>query len=37
YYERFADHAVSVAKAVVFLVTGSHAEVESSDGAPLVG
>jgi phosphate transport system protein len=23
YYERFADHAVSVAKAVVFLVTGS--------------
>ena len=26
YYERFADHAVSVAKAVVFLVTGSHDE-----------
>ena len=23
YYERFADHAVSVAKSVVFLVTGS--------------
>jgi len=37
YYERFADHAVSVAKSVVFLVTGSHAEVESSDGLPLVG
>ncbi|WP_432562301.1 phosphate signaling complex protein PhoU [Kineococcus sp. SYSU DK003] len=26
YYERFADHAVSVAKAVVFLVTGSRDE-----------
>lgn len=25
YYERFADHAVSVAKRVVFLVTGEHA------------
>jgi len=37
YYERFADHAVSVAKAVVFLVTGSHGELESSDGLPLVG
>jgi len=26
YYERFADHAVSVAKRVVFLVTGEHAD-----------
>ena len=25
YYERFADHAVSVAKRVVYLVTGEHA------------
>ena len=36
YYERFADHAVSVAKAVVFLVTGSHEE-EDRTGLPLVG
>ncbi|MFE6865975.1 phosphate signaling complex protein PhoU [Kitasatospora sp. NPDC057692] len=26
YYERFADHAVSVAKRVVYLVTGEHVE-----------
>ncbi|MFF0293259.1 phosphate signaling complex protein PhoU [Kitasatospora sp. NPDC004615] len=26
YYERFADHAVSVAKRVVFLVTGEHVD-----------
>ncbi|GGO87195.1 phosphate signaling complex protein PhoU [Wenjunlia tyrosinilytica] len=26
YYERFADHAVSVAKRVVYLVTGEHAD-----------
>ncbi|NYI07554.1 phosphate signaling complex protein PhoU [Allostreptomyces psammosilenae] len=26
YYERFADHAVEVAKRVVFLVTGEHAD-----------
>ncbi|MFF3989901.1 phosphate signaling complex protein PhoU [Streptomyces sp. NPDC001797] len=26
YYERFADHAVSVARRVVFLVTGEHAD-----------
>ncbi|MCG7205457.1 phosphate signaling complex protein PhoU [Streptomyces arenae] len=26
YYERFADHAVSVARRMVFLVTGEHAE-----------
>jgi len=37
YYERFADHAVSVAKAVVFLVTGSHGELDATDGLPLVG
>jgi phosphate transport system protein len=24
YYERFADHAVSVARRVVYLVTGEH-------------
>jgi phosphate transport system protein len=29
YYERFADHAVSVARRVVFLVTGEHAETWS--------
>jgi phosphate transport system protein len=27
YYERFADHAVSVARRVVYLVTGERAEV----------
>ena len=26
FYERFADHAVSVAKRVVYLVTGEHAD-----------
>lgn len=26
YYERFADHAASVAQRVVFLVTGEHAD-----------
>jgi phosphate transport system protein len=26
YYERFADHAVSVARRVVYLVTGEHAD-----------
>ncbi|MCX5532190.1 phosphate signaling complex protein PhoU [Streptomyces sp. NBC_00006] len=35
YYERFADHAVSVAKRVVYLVTGEHAdEVQASTVAP---
>ena len=29
YYERFADHAVSVAKRVVYLVTGEHPEPAS--------
>ncbi|WP_335981302.1 MULTISPECIES: phosphate signaling complex protein PhoU [Streptomycetaceae] len=37
YYERFADHAVSVAKRVVYLVTGEHADelspTPSADGA----
>ena len=33
YYERFADHAVSVARRVVYLVTGEHAdEVGTGDG-----
>ncbi len=34
YYERFADHAVSVAKRVVYLVTGEHVDefVASSEG-----
>ena len=31
YYERFADHAVSVAKRVVYLVTGEHADELQSD------
>lgn len=31
YYERFADHAVSVAKRVVYLVTGEYAEGQHSD------
>ena len=34
YYERFADHAVSVARAVVFLVTGSHDEDRAAAGLP---
>ncbi|WP_371480844.1 phosphate signaling complex protein PhoU [Kitasatospora sp. NBC_00315] len=35
YYERFADHAVSVAKRVVYLVTGEHVEefIASTEGA----
>jgi phosphate transport system protein len=32
YYERFADHAVSVAKRVVYLVTGEHADEIQTDG-----
>ncbi|MBP0460130.1 phosphate signaling complex protein PhoU [Streptomyces montanisoli] len=31
YYERFADHAVSVAKRVVYLVTGEHADELQTD------
>ncbi|KJK55923.1 phosphate signaling complex protein PhoU [Saccharothrix sp. ST-888] len=36
YYERFADHAVSVAKRVVFLVTGEHASefVAANEAVP---
>jgi phosphate transport system protein len=26
YYERYADHAVSVAQRIVFIVTGKHPE-----------
>ncbi|MEV0204562.1 phosphate signaling complex protein PhoU [Streptomyces sp. NPDC050788] len=33
YYERFADHAVSVAKRVVYLVTGEHADGLPADGS----
>ncbi|MFI9269532.1 phosphate signaling complex protein PhoU [Kitasatospora sp. NPDC052896] len=33
YYERFADHAVSVAKRVVFLVTGEHADEFKAENA----
>jgi len=35
YYERFADHAVSVAKRVVFLVTGEHVDefIAAADSA----
>ncbi|MFF3462172.1 phosphate signaling complex protein PhoU [Streptomyces sp. NPDC002619] len=32
YYERFADHAVSVARRVVYLVTGEHADELLTDG-----
>jgi phosphate transport system protein len=35
YYERFADHAVSVAKRVVFLVTGEHADELSPPPTPI--
>jgi phosphate transport system protein len=33
YYERFADHAVSVAQRVVYLVTGEHADELPTDGS----
>jgi phosphate transport system protein len=33
YYERFADHAVSVARRVVYLVTGERTPVTSSPGS----
>jgi phosphate transport system protein len=33
YYERFADHAVSVARRVVYLVTGERESVTSSPGS----
>ncbi|MGW3151792.1 MULTISPECIES: phosphate signaling complex protein PhoU [Streptomyces] len=32
YYERFADHAVSVAQHVVYMVTGEHADELPTDG-----
>jgi phosphate transport system protein len=35
YYERFADHAVSVAQRVVFLITGER-ETDDRDVAPIV-
>jgi phosphate transport system protein len=34
YYERFADHAVSVARRVVYLVTGEWHEAYSHDPTP---
>ena len=34
YYERFGDHAVSVARRVVYLVTGSYPEVAPADPLP---
>jgi phosphate transport system protein len=37
YYERFADHAVSVAKRVVFLVTGEHAGEFVPEQQPIAG
>ncbi|MEU2624988.1 phosphate signaling complex protein PhoU [Streptomyces sp. NPDC007157] len=33
YYERFADHAVSIARRVVYLVTGEHADTEAAPPA----
>lgn len=35
YYERFADHAVSVAKRVVYLVTGEHADEMTPNPTPV--
>jgi phosphate transport system protein len=35
YYERFADHAVSVAKRVVYLVTGEHADELTPSSTPV--
>jgi phosphate transport system protein len=37
YYERFADHAVSVAKRVVYLVTGEHADELTPAPTPVEG
>lgn len=33
YYERFADHAVSIARRVVYLVTGEHADELTTDAS----
>ncbi len=37
YYERFADHAVSVARRVIFLVTGERHHVGEPSGAHVIG
>ncbi len=37
YYERYADHAVAVAKRVVYLVTGEHADELQQDIQPVTG
>ncbi|WP_436738105.1 phosphate signaling complex protein PhoU [Streptomyces sp. BBFR102] len=37
YYERFADHAVSVANRVVYLVTGEHADDIQPPAVPVEG
>jgi phosphate transport system protein len=37
YYERYADHAVAVAKRVVYLVTGEHADELQADIQPVTG
>ncbi|GGS51848.1 MULTISPECIES: phosphate signaling complex protein PhoU [Streptomyces] len=37
YYERYADHAVAVAKRVVYLVTGEHADDLQQDIQPVTG
>ncbi|MEU0039867.1 phosphate signaling complex protein PhoU [Streptomyces sp. NPDC006333] len=34
YYERFADHAVSVARRVIYLVTGEHADEPTTEQPP---
>ncbi|MFD8421739.1 phosphate signaling complex protein PhoU [Streptomyces sp. NPDC059466] len=36
YYERFADHAVSVARRVIYLVTGEHADETTTEHPPTV-
>ncbi|MGW0797664.1 phosphate signaling complex PhoU family protein, partial [Streptomyces sp. NPDC002692] len=36
HYERFADHAVSVARRVIYLVTGKHAD-EPTPKQPATG
>ncbi|MBK3576464.1 phosphate signaling complex protein PhoU [Streptomyces sp. MBT65] len=35
YYERFADHAVSIARRVVYLVTGEYADTAASSETPV--
>ncbi|WP_405834090.1 phosphate signaling complex protein PhoU [Streptomyces sp. NBC_01176] len=36
YYERFADHAVSVARRVIYLVTGEHADEPTTENSATV-